>query len=53
MRLFKALVFGVKENDPLTFAAMAAVLLGVATLASLIPALRILKMDPAQTLRSE
>lgn len=52
-RLMKSLVFGVKENDPLTFAAMAAVLLGVAAMASLFPALRILKMDPAETLRSE
>jgi predicted permease len=53
VRLMKSLVFGVKENDPLTFASMAAVLLGVAVVASLVPALRILKMDPAQTLRSE
>jgi putative ABC transport system permease protein len=53
VRLMKSLVFGVKENDPLTFAATAALLLGVAAAASLIPALRILKMDPVETLRSE
>jgi ABC-type lipoprotein release transport system permease subunit len=32
---------------------MAAMLLVVAALASLAPALRILRMDPAETLRSE
>jgi ABC-type antimicrobial peptide transport system permease subunit len=49
----KSLIFGVREHDPATFAAMAAVLLAVAGFASLVPALRILKMDPAETLRSE
>jgi predicted permease len=53
VRLLKSMVFGVKENDPTTFVAMAAVLLVVAAVASLAPALRILKMDPAETLRSE
>lgn len=52
-KLMKSLVFGVKQNDPATFVAMAAVLLAVAALASLVPALRILKMDPAETLRAE
>ncbi|MBS1856702.1 MAG: ABC transporter permease [Acidobacteria bacterium] len=52
-RLMKSLVFGVRENDPATLAATAAVLLIVAAGASLLPALRILKMDPAETLRSE
>jgi predicted permease len=53
VRLLKSMVFGVKENDPTTFVAMAAVLLVVAAAASLAPALRILKMDPAETLRNE
>jgi predicted permease len=53
VRLMKSLVFGVKETDPITFVATAAILLLVAAAASLFPALRILKMDPAQTLRSE
>src|SRR5258708_32737469 len=53
MRLMKSLVWGVRENDPATFVAMAAILLVVAAAASLGPALRILKMDPAETLRSE
>ena len=53
MRLMKSLVWGVKENDATTFVAMAAILLFVAAVASLGPALRILKLDPAETLRSE
>ena len=53
VRLMKSLVFGVKENDPVTFAATAVLLLVVAAAASLVPALGILKMDPAETLRSE
>ena len=52
-KLMKSLIFGVKENDPATFVAVAALLLAVAALASLVPALRILKMDPAETLRAE
>ncbi len=53
VRLMKSLVFGVKENDPVTFAATAVLLLLVAAAASLMPALGILKMDPAETLRNE
>jgi ABC-type lipoprotein release transport system permease subunit len=37
----------------MTFILMAAMLLAVAALASVAPALRILRMDPAETLRSE
>jgi ABC-type lipoprotein release transport system permease subunit len=43
----------VRETDPLTFAATAGILLAVAALATLAPALRILRMDPAETLRNE
>ncbi len=39
--------------DPATFAATAILLVAVAALATLAPALRILRMDPAATLRSE
>jgi AraC-like DNA-binding protein len=53
VHLMKSLVFGVKETDPATFIVTAAILLLVAVAASLGPALRVLKMDPAQTLRSE
>jgi ABC-type lipoprotein release transport system permease subunit len=43
----------VRETDPVTFGATAAILLLVAALASLAPALRILRMDPAEMLRNE
>jgi ABC-type lipoprotein release transport system permease subunit len=48
-----SLIFGVRENDPVTFTAMALVLLAVAAAASLGPALRILRLDPAETLRND
>jgi ABC-type antimicrobial peptide transport system permease subunit len=53
VRFLRSLLWGVRETDPVTFVAMAAMLLTVAVLASLAPALRILRMDPAETLRSE
>ena len=53
LRLLQSLLWGVRPGDPSTFVMMAAVLLLVVALASTVPALRILRMDPAQTLRSE
>ena len=50
-RLLRTLVWGVTTSDPLTFAGVALLLLAVATAASVIPALRIVGMDPAATLR--
>lgn len=50
-RLLRHFVWGVSTNDPLTFVAVACVLLVVATAASVAPALRILRLDPAVTLR--
>jgi predicted permease len=51
--LIRNLLWGVKENDPLTFVAVVAALLSVAVAASLIPALRVRKLDPVALLRSE
>jgi predicted permease len=51
--LIRNLLWGVGENDPLTFAAVVATLLGVAVAASVMPALRIRKFDPVALLRSE
>ena len=53
VRFLRSVLWGVRETDPATFLSMAAILLVVAALASLAPALRILRMDPAQTLRGE
>jgi ABC-type antimicrobial peptide transport system permease subunit len=52
-RLLKSLIWGVAPTDPVTFATVALLLIGVAVAASIIPALRLVRLDPAQTLRSE
>jgi predicted permease len=52
-RLLQHFVWGVSANDPVTFLGVAALLVAVAAVASLLPALRILRLDPAQTLRAE
>jgi predicted permease len=51
--LLRTLLSGVTPTDPRTFAAAAVMLLVVAALASTGPALRILRLDPAETLRTE
>jgi putative ABC transport system permease protein len=52
-RLLSGMLHGVTARDPLTFAQTAAVLIGVAVLASLIPARRAARIDPAIALRAE
>jgi len=49
----RSLLWGVKTNDPLTFVAVIGALLAVAITASLLPALRVRKLDPVSLLRSE
>lgn len=46
-------IFGIAPTDAVTFVFVPALLLAVALLASLIPALRAAQIDPALTLRSE
>ncbi len=53
VRVLEHLVWGVSATDPLTFASVAFGLLFVAALASVIPALRIARLNPADTLREE
>jgi ABC-type antimicrobial peptide transport system permease subunit len=52
-QMLEHLLWGVRPADPATFIATSTLLLVVAALASLTPALRILRIDPAQTLRGE
>jgi predicted permease len=52
-RFLASLLYGVKPLDPITFAAVAAVLLLVSAVASFIPASRAASLDPMKTLRNQ
>ncbi len=52
-RLMGTLLFGVSATDPLTFGALGLFLLGVAVVASLIPARRAAAVHPVEALRYE
>jgi len=52
-RVVSSLIFGVRATDPLTFAAVALVLLLVGILATIIPAYRATGIEPVRILREE
>jgi ABC-type antimicrobial peptide transport system permease subunit len=52
-RFLQSLLFGVDAADPLTLLAVAAVLIGVALAACLLPALRAVGIDPIAALRAD
>jgi putative ABC transport system permease protein len=52
-RLLRTLLFGIEPSDPLTFVAVALLLLAAALLACVVPARRASKVDPVVALRYE
>jgi ABC-type antimicrobial peptide transport system permease subunit len=50
-RVLQDLVFSIRPTDPLTFVAIAALLLVVAVVASYVPARRAMRVDPITVLR--
>jgi predicted permease len=52
-RVMKSLIYGVRPDDPMTFFAVAGIVLAVALVASYLPARRAAKADPMRALRAE
>jgi ABC-type antimicrobial peptide transport system permease subunit len=52
-RVVASLIYGVRATDPLTFAAVALLLLLVGILATVIPAYRATRIEPVRILREE
>ena len=52
-RVISGMLFGVEAADPVTFAAVIATVMLVATLAALLPSIRAAVLDPMRTLREE
>ncbi len=52
-RLLKSMLVGIRPTDPLTFFAMALLFLGIAAVASWLPARRASNLDPSTALRRE
>jgi putative ABC transport system permease protein len=53
VRVMTTLLYGVSQHDPGTFSAVAAIMLAVGVVATLVPAYRATRVDPIVTLRAE
>lgn len=53
LRVMKSAIYGVGTYDPVTLISVPLLLVAIAAVASLLPALRIARIDPAATLRAE
>ncbi len=52
-QLLQRILYGVKPSDPLTFAVVFALMLGIGAVATFLPARRAARIDPIQALRQE
>jgi putative ABC transport system permease protein len=52
-RFLKGMLYGITALDPLTYAGVVCLVLGVATFASLLPALRAARLEPVRVLREQ
>ena len=52
-RLFESLLFGVKATDPATYVAAATIVIVIALMASVVPAVRSARTEPMAALRIE
>jgi len=52
-RFMTGMLYGIQPFDPITFTAVAAILLAVSLVASSAPALRAARLDPMKTLRDQ
>jgi putative ABC transport system permease protein len=52
-RVVSSLIYGVRPTDPLTFAAVASLLIAVGILATIVPAYRATRVEPVRILRDE
>ena len=53
LRVMKSAIYGVGTYDPVTLVSVPLLLVTIAAVASLLPALRIARIDPSETLRAE